>query len=104
MQLFEDRHRHFLTDSPTISITHVPRLAFDLVQTADQVQGLFSRLAYIRCVQIEKLATGVGHAADFIDALFKTSFVASEAIANLLPVPVAQEVACMFASTAWLKS
>ncbi|MDY7072481.1 hypothetical protein PshuTeo2_25910 [Pseudomonas hunanensis] len=59
------------------------------------------QLTFVRRVQFEKLATGMSHAADFSDALFKTSFVASEIIANQLAVPVAQEVTCMFAGTAW---
>ncbi|MNO45766.1 hypothetical protein D3C76_360390 [compost metagenome] len=101
MQFFADRCRHFLTYSPTIFIAHVPRLAFDLVQTFDRVQRLFGQLAFVRHVQIEKLAPGVGHASDFSDALLKTGFVACEVIANQLATPVAQEVARMFACTAW---
>lgn len=101
MECFGDRYRHFLTYSPTIFITHVPRLAFDLVQAANRVQRLFGQLTFVRHVQIEKLATGVGHTADFSDALLKTSFVASEVIADQLAVPVAQEVARMFSGTVW---
>ena len=67
------------------------------------MQGLFSQLTFVRHVQIEKLAAGVGHAADFSDALLKTGFVTSEVIADQLAVPVAQEAACMFASTARAK-
>lgn len=101
MQFFEDRHRQFLSYSPALFITHVPRLTFDLVQAADQVQGLFSQLTFVRHVQIKELAPGVGHAADFSDALFETGFLASEVVADQLAVPVTQEVARMFASTAW---
>src|SRR3989344_4950024 len=101
MQFFEDRYRQFLTYSPPIFITHFPRLAFDFEQAADRVQRLFGQLTFVRHVHIEKLATGVSHAADFSDALLKSGLVASEVIANQLTVPVAQEVACMLSGTAW---
>lgn len=52
MQRFDDRYRHFLTYSPTILIAHVPRLAFNLVQTANRVQGLFGQLTFVRCIQV----------------------------------------------------
>ncbi len=101
MHCFEDRRRHFLTYSPAILITHVTRLALDLLQVADRVQRLFGQLTFVSYVQIEKLATCMSHAAGFSDALLKTSFVTSEIIANQLAVPVAQEIACMFTGTAW---
>ena len=78
MQCFDDRYHHILMYSPPIFITHIPRLALDFVQTADRVQGLFSQITIVRHVQIEKLARGVGHAADLSDALLEAGFVASE--------------------------
>ena len=51
-------------------------------------------------MQVEELAASMSHAADFSDALFKTSFVASEVIADQLAAPGAQEVTRMFAGTA----
>jgi hypothetical protein len=65
------------------------------------VQRLLSQLAFIRRVQIEKLAAGVGQAADFGDALLEAGFVAGKIIANQLAIPLAKEVACMCARTAW---
>ena len=56
MQFFEDRHRHFLTYSPTIIVTHVPLLTFDLVQAADRVQRLFGLKSYTTALSAE---TGV---------------------------------------------
>jgi len=91
----------FLTYSPPIFIAHVPRPAFNLIQAADRVRCLFGQLTFVRHIQIEKLATGVGHAADFSDALLKPNLIASEIITDQLAVPVTQEVARMFASTAW---
>lgn len=58
------------------------------------MQRLFAQLTFVRHVQIEKLATGVGHIADFSDALFKTGSVASEAVADQLALPITQERAC----------
>lgn len=82
-------------------MARVPRLALILLQAADHIQGLLGQLTFVRHVQIKELAMGVGHTADFTDALFKPGFVASEVVADQLAVPVAQEVARMFASTAW---
>ena len=48
------------------------------------MQRLFGQLAFVRRVQIEKLAAGVGHAADFGDALLEACFVAGEIVANQL--------------------
>ena len=45
---------------PAILIAHVSRLSFDFVQAANRVQRLFGQLAFVRHVQIEKLAAGVG--------------------------------------------
>lgn len=101
MQCFDDRHRHLLTYSQAILIANVQRLAFELVQAADRVQGMFSQLTFVRQVQIKELATGVDHAADFSDSLSETGFVASEVVADQLTVPVAQEITRMFASAAW---
>lgn len=36
-----------------------PRWAFNLVQAANQVQGLLSQVAFVRYVQVEKVAAGV---------------------------------------------
>jgi hypothetical protein len=46
------------------------------------VQRLLSQLAFVRRVQIEKLAAGVGQAADFGDALLEAGFVASVMFCN----------------------
>ena len=64
------------------------------------MQCLFGQLAFIGCVQVEELAPGVGHAADFGNTLFEAGLVAREVVADQLAVPLAEEVACMFASTA----
>ena len=50
-------------------------------------QRLFGQLTFIRHVQIEKLAAGVGHAADFDHAFLEASFVASKVVAHQLAVP-----------------
>lgn len=54
----------------------------------------------IRHVQIEKLAAGVSHAADFGHALLEPGFVASKVVAHQLAVPGAEEVTRMLASPA----
>jgi hypothetical protein len=59
------------------------------------VQRLLGQLAFVRRVQIEKLAAGVGHAADFGDALLETCFVAGEIVAHQLAIPLTKKVACM---------
>jgi hypothetical protein len=46
------------------------------------VQRLFSQLASIRRVQIEKLATGVGLATDFGDAFLEAGFVTAKIVAH----------------------
>jgi len=55
----------FLSYSPAFFITHVPRLPFNFIQAANRVKCLFGQLAFIRDVQIKKLAAGMSHAADF---------------------------------------
>ena len=49
----------FLLYSAAILITHLARLALNFVQAANRVQCLFGQLAFIRRVQIEKLATRI---------------------------------------------
>jgi hypothetical protein len=46
------------------------------------VQRLFGQLAFVRRMQIEELASGMGHAADFGDALLKACFVAAIMFCN----------------------
>src|SRR3546814_18427113 len=43
-------------------------------------------------MQIEELASGMGHAADFHDALGKTGFIASVIITDEAPCPVPEEL------------
>ncbi|MNZ96541.1 hypothetical protein D3C78_1157390 [compost metagenome] len=64
------------------------------------MQRLFGDLALAGRVEVEEFAACMGHAADLRDAQLKACFVASEVIADQLPVPVAEEVSSMFASTA----
>ena len=52
-----------------------------------------------RDMQIDKFATGVGHAADISDALLKTSLVASGVVGGKLTASVAQEVTRILAGT-----
>ena len=92
--------RFFLTYSPAIFVGHLPRLPFDFIQPANRVQCLFGQLAFVRRVQIEELAAGVGHVADFGDALLEVCLVAGEIVAHQLAIPLAKEVACMLARTA----
>lgn len=58
-------------------------------------------LAYIFHLRLlhrqRKLASGVGHAADFGDPEDKAGFVAALVVADQLAFPVAQEVASMLA-------
>jgi hypothetical protein len=95
MQRIDYRCSLFLTYSPTILTAHVSCLPLNFVQAANRVQRLFRYLTFVGYMQIEKLAAGMGHAADFSDAFFKTSFVAGEVIANKLVVLDAQEVTRM---------
>ena len=46
----------FLPYSAAILATHLVRLALNLVQAANRLQCLFGQLAFVRHVQIEKLA------------------------------------------------
>lgn len=46
-------------------------------------------------MQVEKLAAGVGHTADFDDALLEAGFVTCEVIADQLAAPRAQEATRM---------
>ncbi|KPX21082.1 hypothetical protein ALO71_200104 [Pseudomonas amygdali pv. dendropanacis] len=43
---------------------------------------MLCQLAFVRHMQVEKLAPGMGHATDFGDALREASFVACEVIAH----------------------
>jgi hypothetical protein len=51
------------------------------------VQRPFDQLVLVRRMQIEELAAGMGHAADFGYVLLKACFGAGEIIANQLAVP-----------------
>ena len=64
------------------------------------MQRLFGQLAFVRRVQIEELAAGVSHAADFGDALLEAGLVASEVVADQLAIPLAKKIARMLAGTA----
>jgi hypothetical protein len=55
----------------------------------------FGQLAFVRRVQIEELAVGVGHAADFGDALLEACLVAGEIVAHPRAIPLAKEVALL---------
>ncbi|MCT9826635.1 hypothetical protein [Pseudomonas veronii] len=44
----------------SLIIAHVPNVLFDVVQAANRVHGFFSQPDFVRHVQIEKLAAGVG--------------------------------------------
>jgi hypothetical protein len=75
-------------------------LAFNFVQAANRLQRLFCQLTFIRHVQIEKLAAGVSHAADFGHAFLEASFVASEGVTYQLAIPGTEEVARMLTGAA----
>lgn len=51
-------------------------------------------------MQVEELAPGVGHAADFGDALLEAGLVAREIITDQLAAPGAEGVTCVFAGAA----
>lgn len=63
-----------------------------------------SASGFTRHVQIKELPTGVGHAADFSDALLKPGFVTREVVADQLAVPVTKEIARRFTNTAWAEA
>jgi aminoglycoside phosphotransferase family enzyme len=75
------------------------RLPYDFVQPANRVKRLLGQLAFVGRMQIEELAAGMRHAADFSDALLEACFVAGEVVAHQLAIPLAKEVARMFART-----
>ena len=60
MQCVDKGRRFFLTYSPAILVGHFPRLPFDFIQPANRVQRLFGQLAFVRRMQIEELAAGMG--------------------------------------------
>ncbi|MNC49660.1 hypothetical protein D3C75_988530 [compost metagenome] len=76
-------------------------MPFNFVQAANRVQCLFGQLAFIRHVQIKKLAASVSHAADFGHAFLEARFIAGKVVAHQLAVPGAEEVARMLARPAW---
>lgn len=90
----------FLLYSPAIFIAHVQCLPLDFEQAANRSQRLFGQLAFVCYVQIEKLAPGVGQAANFGDSVRETGFVACEIVAHQLVIPRAEEVARMLARPA----
>jgi hypothetical protein len=53
-------------------------------------------------VKIEELAAGVGHAANFGNALLRAGIVAREIVADQLAIPLTQKTARVLASTAGL--
>lgn len=99
MQRFDYRCCLFLAYSPAILIAHVLHLAFNLVQSANLMQRLFGQLAFVRHVQVEKLAAGVGHASNFGDSFLETGFVAGEIVSYQLAAPLSKELARMLACT-----
>ncbi len=50
-------------------------LPLDPIQLADIFEGLFSKGALVSLMQIEELTPRMSHAADFRDAVAKTSLV-----------------------------
>ncbi|MNR29124.1 hypothetical protein D3C85_1464910 [compost metagenome] len=76
-------------------------MPFNFVQAANRVQCLFGQLAFIRHVQIKKLAASVSHAADFGHAFLEARFIAGKVVAHQLAVPGAEEVTRMLACSAW---
>lgn len=80
-------------------VAHVVHLAFDFVEAGNCVQRLLGQLAFVRRVQVEGLAAGVGHAADFGDALLKAGLVASEVVADQLAITLTKKIARMLACT-----
>lgn len=74
--------------TPDVRITHVARFILVPHRVSEK-----SRL-------VPFMSKRLGHAADFCNAQFKACVVASEVIADQLPVPVAEEISSMFASTA----
>jgi hypothetical protein len=71
VQCFRQRRCFFLPYSAAILVTHLTCLALNFVQAANRVQCLFGQLAFIRRVQIEKLAARMSHAANFGHALLE---------------------------------
>ena len=63
------------------------------------LERLFSQLTLVGGMQVEKLAAGIGHAADRGHTQFEAGLVAGKVVTDQLAMLVAKEGACMLAST-----
>ena len=80
----------FLAYSPALLSTQVSTLSLDFIQPANRVKRLLRQLTFISDMQVEKLASGMGNAADFGDAVGRACLVTGEVIAEQLAAPCAQ--------------
>ncbi|STN25181.1 Uncharacterised protein [Escherichia coli] len=76
----------------------------DLVESTDVFQGLGRQFALVGLVQVIKLAPGVGHTADFGNAVAEPGLVASVIITDQLAPPVTQEGSGVFRLHGWVRS
>lgn len=83
-----------------VFVAHFLGVSLDFVKPANRVKRLLRQLVFIGYMQVKELAACMGHAANLGDAQLKAGFVAGKVITDELAVPGAQEVTCMFASTA----
>lgn len=68
------------------------------------MQSLFGQVAFVRHMQVEELAAGVGHAANFGDAQLEAGVVARGVIADQLAVPCARKLRACSPARLGLKS
>lgn len=84
-----------LPDFPALIRWQVFGIPLDLVEAADLFQGLGRQFALVGFMQIVELAPGVGHAANFGNAVAEPGLVAGVVVTHELDLPVAQEGAGM---------
>lgn len=101
VQLIGKRLGLFLSYAPSLGRVQCLGFTLDFVELADITKCLLSKLALVGGVQLEELATSMGHTPDFRDAVRKSLFIAAEVVYDQLAVPVTEEVARMRTGTAW---
>ena len=100
MQRIQNRYGALLSQPSPIVSLEPPGLALNAVQRLDAVQGVPSYRAFVAGKDLDELAPGVRHAAQYGDSLVKAGLVAGVVIVDQLALPVAQEGAAVLARAA----
>src|SRR5690606_40301000 len=102
VQLIGKRLGLFLSYAPSLGRVQCIGFTLDFVELADITKCLLSKLALVGGVQLEELATSMGHTPDFRDAVRKSLFRPPKVATDRFPLHVTRKVARMPTGRPWL--